>query len=100
MRSLRYFWQQGVERTAFAESETAVRAGVPVVPFFITMTDSGDLGEDGFPIPIHTVHILPPLYPDLSLSRREAAEKLAEENYAAWCRTYEEVYGTPVRYGD
>ena len=29
----------------------------------------------------------------------EAAEKLAEENYAAWCRTYEEFYGIPVSYG-
>lgn len=79
---------------------TAVEAGVPVLPFFITLTESGDIGEDGFPIPIHTVHILPPLYPDKSLSRREAAERLAEENYAAWCRTYEEVYGIPVRYGE
>ncbi|MBO7293489.1 MAG: 1-acyl-sn-glycerol-3-phosphate acyltransferase [Clostridia bacterium] len=79
---------------------TAVRAGVPVVPFFLTLKDSGRVGADGFPIPIHTVHILPPLYPDPTLREREATERLAEENYAAWCRTYREVYGIPVRYGE
>jgi len=31
--------------------------------------------------------------------RMPEKERLAEENYAAWCRTYEEVYGIPVRYG-
>ena len=76
----------------------AVRAGVPVIPFFITMSDSDTVGADGFPIPRHTVHILPPLYPDTSLPPREAAERMAAENYAAWCRTYEEVYGRPVDY--
>lgn len=76
----------------------AVRAGVPVIPFFLTMTDSSDVGEDGFPIPEHTVHILPPIYPDTGLSRSAAAEAMASENYAVWCRTYEEFYGIPVSY--
>ena len=79
---------------------TAIRAGVPVIPFFLTLEDSEGIGEDGFPIPIHTVNILPPLYPDPSLPEREAAARLAEENYAAWCRTYEEAYGIPVSYGE
>ena len=78
----------------------AAATNVPVLPFFITLSDSGEIGKDGFPIPIHTVHILKPLYPDASLPRREASEKLAEENYAAWCRTYEEVYGIPLTYGE
>ena len=78
----------------------AIRAKVPVVPFFITLTDSDTVGADGFPIPIHTVHILPPLMPDSTLPEREAAKKLAEENYAAWCQVYEDVYGLPVSYGE
>ena len=78
----------------------AYRAGVPVIPFFITLTETETLGPDGFPIPRHTVHILPPILPDTSLPLREATEKMAAENYAAWCRTYEEFYGIPVRYGE
>ncbi len=76
----------------------AVRAGVPVIPFFLTLRDSNDIGEDGFPIQEHTVHILPPIRPRTDLSLREAAEEMAEENYAAWCRIYETVYGHPVSY--
>lgn len=78
----------------------AVRAGVPVIPFFLTMTDAADIGEDGFPIQEYTVHILPAIHPDLSLPRREAAERMASENYSAWCRIYEEFYGIPVSYGE
>ena len=76
----------------------AVRAGVPVIPFFLTMSDSSDIGGDGFPIVEHTVHILPAIYPRTDLAPREAAEEMAKENYAAWCRTYEAVYGIPVSY--
>ena len=77
----------------------AIEAGVPVIPFFLTLSDSGRIGADGFPIPIHTVHILPAIYPDSSLPLREAAERMAKENYDVWCRTYEEFYGIPVSYG-
>ncbi len=76
----------------------AVRAGVPVIPFFLTLRDSDDIGADGFPIVEHTVHILPPIYPRTDLAPREAAEEMAKENYAAWCHTYETVYGHPVSY--
>ena len=76
----------------------AVRAGVPVIPFFLTLRDSDDIGADGFPIQEHTVHILPPIHPRTDLPPREAAEAMAEENYAAWCRTYGSVYGIPVSY--
>lgn len=78
----------------------AAEAGVPVIPFFITMKESGKHDENGFPVPLHSVHILPPLYPDATLPVRDAAALLAEENYAAWCRTYEAVYGCPVVYGE
>lgn len=76
----------------------AIRAGVPVIPFFITMQDSDTVGADGFPIPRHRVHILPPIYPEAGLPLREAAARMAEENYRAWCDVYERVYGLPVCY--
>lgn len=76
----------------------AIRAGVPVIPFFITMQDSDRIGGDGFPIPRHTVHILSPIYPEAGIPLREAAAHMAEENYRAWCAVYESVYGKPVCY--
>ena len=78
----------------------AIEAGVPVIPFFLTLTDSDRIGGDGFPIPIHTVHILPAIYPEAGLSLREAADQMAARNYAAWRATYEEFYGIPLSYGE
>ena len=55
----------------------AIRAKVPVVPFFITLTDSDTVGADGFPIPIHTVHILPPLVPDSTLPEHSDGTRIS-----------------------
>ncbi len=78
--------------------EIAVRCGAPVVPCFITFEDTDRLGEDGFPILSYTPHVGAPIYPDPTLSRREAAKKMRDEN-EAFCRaTYERVYGIPLRY--
>ena len=72
----------------------AYRAGVPVLPTFITMTDDPTrLDGDGYPVQRHTLHILPPVYPDLSLGEKEGAEKMMNEAYAACVKKYEEVYG-------
>ena len=76
----------------------AVRAGVPVLPLFITMRDADDLDADGYPRQIYSLHILPPLYPDLSLGEKRAAEKMKEENFRLWKETYERVYGIPLAY--
>jgi 1-acyl-sn-glycerol-3-phosphate acyltransferase len=71
----------------------ACRAGVPVLPTFITMTDDPDrLDGDGYPLQRHTLHILPPIYPDLSLGEKLAAEKMKEQAYSACVKKYEEVY--------
>lgn len=77
----------------------AVRAGVPVLPMFITMRDADDLDADGYPRQIYSLHILPPVYPDSSLGEKAAAEKMKEENYRLWKEKYEEVYGVPLDYG-
>ena len=42
----------------------AVTSHVPIIPIFITMEDTENLGEDGFPIQAYTVHIGKTLYPD------------------------------------
>ena len=78
----------------------AVRNQVPVVPIFITMEDSDTLDDDGFFVQEYTVNILPAIYPDPTLSGAEAREKMKEENYAAWVKTYEDFYRMPLVYSE
>ena len=77
----------------------AYRAGVPVLPTFITMTDDTRLDESGYPIQRYTVHILPPIYPDETLGEKVGAEKMKDEAYALCKAKYEEIYGVPVTCG-
>ena len=77
----------------------ACRAGVPVLPTFITMQDDESrLDGDGYPVQRHTLHILPPIYPDLSLGEKVAAEKMKELAYNACVQKYEEIYGKELTY--
>lgn len=78
----------------------AVRNKTPIVPIFITMEDSDILDGDGFFVQEYTVNILPAIYPDLSLSSGEAKEKMRNENYEAWVKTYEEFYRKPLVYSE
>ena len=77
----------------------AVRAGVPVLPTFITMQDDAErLDGNGYPVQRHTLHILPPVYPDKNLSEKEATEKMKDEAYALCKAKYEEMYGEKLTY--
>lgn len=78
----------------------AYRAGVPVLPTFITMTDDTRLDSDGYPIQRHTLHIMPPIYPDMTLGEKAGAEKMMNEAYALFKAKYEEVYGIPLVYAE
>ena len=76
----------------------AVRNKAPIVPIFITMEDS-DVLEEGFFVQEYTLHILPAIYPDTTLSSAEARERMKKENYEAWVKVYEEFYKKPLVYG-
>ncbi len=76
----------------------AAKAGVPVVPMFITMRDSVHIDDDGFPVQEYTIHIEKPIYPNSLLSVRENSEKMAEENFRIWREIYEREYGIPLSY--
>ena len=76
----------------------AVRNQAPVIPIFITMEDSNLMDGDGFPVQEYTLHILPAIYPDPNLPYPAAKKDMKNKNYAAWVRTYEEFYKTPLRY--
>lgn len=77
----------------------AVRNKAPIVPIFITMEDS-DVLEEGFFVQEYTLHILPAIYPDTTLSSAEARERMRQENYEAWVKVYEEFYKKPLVYGE
>ena len=76
----------------------AYRAGVPVVPTFITMTDDARLDSDGYPIQRLTLHVMKPIYPDKTLGDKLGAQQMCDEAYAACKAKYEEVYGIPLEY--
>ena len=76
----------------------AAKNHVPVLPIFITLEDTDRYDADGLPIQAYTVHILPALYPDATLSTREDAERLCRENYRLWKETYESFYGKKLEY--
>lgn len=71
----------------------AFRAGVPIVPIFITMRDGETADRDGYPLQLHTLFVMPPIYPDKSLPLKEGAEKMKTENFELCKQKYEEVYG-------
>lgn len=76
----------------------AAENNVPVIPFFITMSDSDIIGTDGFPVQEYSVHILKPIYPKPKLSVRQNAEFMKEENFREWKEVYEKVYGLKLEY--
>ena len=76
----------------------AVRNNVPVLPCFITMTDSDIVGEDGFFVQEYTIHISKPIYPDGNLSNKENIKMLMDKNYKLWKEIYEREYNEPLTY--
>lgn len=76
----------------------ATRSNVPVIPIFITMTDSDIIGEDGFPVKEYYVHIEEPIYPDQNLSEKENVQIMKDKNFEVWKNVYEEFYGIPLEY--
>ena len=80
--------------------DLAVLNKTPIVPIFITMEDTDTMDGDGFPVQAFTVHILPAIYPDETLPRAERKNKMRQENYDAWVKTYEEFYQKPLVYSE
>lgn len=76
----------------------AAKNGVPVVPCFVTLTDSGKKSKLGFTEYYYTIHVMPPLYPDPALSVRVNAENMRTRNFELCKSKYEEVYGIPLSY--
>ena len=56
------------------------------------------MGDDGYPVQEYTINIGEPIYPDLSLSRKESIDKMMEENARVWREIYERDYDMPLKY--
>lgn len=76
----------------------AAKNKVPVLPIFITMTDSKFIDSDGFPVQEYTINILEPIFPDDTKSEKENIEIMKEKNYEMWKKTYEDFYKIPLTY--
>lgn len=80
--------------------DLAVKYGVPVIPCFITMTDGDTVCPDGFPMQIYSPFVGEPIYPDKSLPRKQATEKLRAQVEEYNKQVYEKFYGIPLEYLD
>lgn len=76
--------------------DMAVKNSVPVVPCFITMRETEMTGADGFPVLEYTPHLGAPIFPDDTLAKPAAREKLKQQTEAFCRQTYERVYGIPL----
>jgi len=66
---------------------------VPVVPMFITFSAPSKLRSFFSKKKVATLHILSPIYPDKTLSRKENAAFLMSRASKAWRSCYVSVYG-------
>ena len=71
----------------------AAANSVPVVPMFITFSAPSKLRSFFSKKKVATLHILSPIYPDKTLSRKENAAFLMSRASKAWRSCYVSVYG-------
>lgn len=76
----------------------AAKNGVPVLPIFISMRDSGVLGPDGYYVQEYKMHIGKPIYPDAEKGTRENVDTMMKENERVWKEFYEREYQIPLEY--
>ncbi len=74
----------------------AVDHGVPVIPCFTEMRETDGYDDKGFKNVKYILHIMPPIYPDLYLPKREAREKMRMADLEAKRQCYEAVYKIPL----
>lgn len=76
----------------------ACSSGVPVIPAFITMEDTDNIGEDGFPIQQFTIHFSKAIYPNQELPKSQNVDIMKKYNYYTWVKIYEDVYNEKLKY--
>ncbi|MCI5497353.1 MAG: 1-acyl-sn-glycerol-3-phosphate acyltransferase [Firmicutes bacterium] len=76
----------------------AVNNGVPIIPMFITMTDSDILDPNGFFVQKYTINIMPAIYPNNDLDKKTNIANMKEQNYNVCVKTYEDFYKVKLEY--
>ena len=76
----------------------AAEYNVPVVPTFVEMQDLEREVAPGFRDVRTVLHVLPPIYPDPSLSARENSFAMCKADYAAKVACYEQCYHRPLTF--
>ncbi len=66
---------------------------VPIIPCFITMQNLETVDDCGFLEVRHTLHIMPPIIPDGSLSFRENRANMRDRDAQLKRECYERIYG-------
>ncbi len=76
----------------------AAMLGVPILPCFTQMQETGKAENDEFMRLEYTMHILDPIFPDPGKTIRENSYRMMEKDYEARKAAYEDAYGMPLSY--
>ena len=78
----------------------AVKYNVPVIPTFITFTPKEQMIDDQNRqnLSDYTIHVLPPIYPNNKLEKKDNIAYMRDKNYQLWKETYEKFYNKPVEF--
>lgn len=74
----------------------ACKFNVPIVPCFIEIKETNDIGDDGFKKVKYKLHILPPIYPDTEKEMHERKKEMCEKDYMQKVEIYEKVYNRKI----
>jgi len=75
----------------------ATKHNVPIIPLFVTLTDSGQKDEGG-KIFHFSINILKPIYPKNNLSNHDNIEYMKQKNFNQTKTCYENFYNTKLSY--
>ncbi|AJY60709.1 lysophospholipid acyltransferase family protein [Lactobacillus helveticus] len=78
----------------------AAKQNVPAISLFIEIKDlpKTEKKDPNFYETKYIVHVLPPIFPDVSLSANENAHKMMEQDYHQKVAAYEKIYGKKLNY--
>lgn len=78
----------------------AAKQNVPVISLFIEISDLPKIEkkDSNFYETKYIVHVLQPIFPDVSLNANENAHKMMEQDYQQKVAAYEKIYGKKLNY--
>ena len=76
----------------------AYKNNTPIIPCFITMSDSEFLDSDGLYVQEYTLNILPPIYPNTNKNIKNEIERMKNLNFDLYKNVYEHTYDKKLEY--